>query len=73
MTTIEMIKSYVTDCIDQRSMGFSTDFGVGKMVSTHVFFNTGEMVVTIQQTKETKGFSLDSPSEIINWIFSKIK
>jgi hypothetical protein len=73
MTTQEMISSYVNECIDNRSMGFATDFGIGKMVTTHIFYNTGEMVVTIKATKETEGFSIDVPNDIISWIYEKIK
>lgn len=73
MTTQEIIKSYVSQCINERSMGFTTDFGIGKMVTTHVYYHTSEMIVTIKATKETKGFSIDFPNDIISWIYEKIK
>jgi hypothetical protein len=72
MTTFELIVIYVNECIDDRSMGFTTDFGIGKMVSTHVFYYRNEMIVTIRSTKETKGFSINCPNTIIDWIYSKI-
>lgn len=73
MKTIDIISNCVNDCINDYSTGFVTDFGIGKMVSTHIYYNIGEMVVTIKQTKETKGFPIDNPQEIINWIYEKIK
>ena len=72
MTTQEIIKNYVSQCINDRSMGFTTDFGIGKMVTAYVYYHTGEMVVTIK-SKETKGFSIDFQNDIISWIYEKIK
>lgn len=69
----EKILSYVNDCITNNSLGFTTDFGIGKKVKAHVYYNTGEMVVTIMSTKETKGFSIDDIDPIIQWIYKKIQ
>ena len=70
----ELISSYINDCINDRSTGFATDFGIGKMVSAHVYYhNIGEVVVTIRATKETNGFPINDPDTIIKWIYEKIK
>lgn len=72
METQKIISSYVNDCINDSSLGFTTDFGVGKMVIAHVYYHVNEMVVTIKSSNETKGFSLDDSESIINWIYNKI-
>ncbi len=73
MTIQQKISHYVNDCINNRDMGFKTDFGIGRMVSAHVFYNNKEMVVTILSTKETKGFSIENPDDVTRWIYEKIK
>lgn len=72
MTTLELVSSYVNECLEERSRGFQTDFGIKKMVSTHVYYHISEMVVTIRDTKETKSFSIECPNNIIDWIYKKI-
>lgn len=74
MSTLKnMISNYVNDCIDDRSSGFRTDFGIGKIVSTNVHYHINKMIVTIKDTKETIDFSIDEKNDIINWIYEKIK
>jgi hypothetical protein len=73
MELLKLIKMYVNESIDDFSLGFQTDFGIGKMVSTHVFTGLGITQVTIKHIGKTKDFKINDSKSIVNFIYKNIK
>ena len=69
----QMIESYINQCIEEKSSGFNTDFGIGKMTSAHVYHNLSQIVISIRSgnTKDFD-FNTENAEDIINWIYNQI-
>ena len=73
MTLLKLISMYVNESIKDCSRGFTTDFGIGKMVSTHVSFHLGITTVTIKALNKTEDFKIRDSKAIIKFIYQNLK
>mgnify|MGYP003656197105 CR=1 FL=1 len=73
MKLLQLITTYVDESIEDCSRGFTTDFGIGKMVSTYVHFHLGITTVTIKDISKTKDFDILDSKAIVKFIYQNIK
>ena len=69
MTQQQRVSSYVNGCIDNLSLGFTTDVN-NIIVRTHVFYHLNIMVVGVKGQPAME-FDISDRNKIINYILIK--